>query len=168
MSPIACCPAGRARRAAHARAADGGRVIGADGACHQPPRACSAVMRPLILLLLATALVSAAEATLTPEALHGMWVPDAKAATAAQKPALEAAGKVEGYGITFTARICRVVLGGAEDQQYAGQWRLDGAKPGGAVLVVQPKGGEERRLTLVLSGARLTVDGGLPLIKAPR
>jgi len=123
-------------------------------------------MRPLALLLLATALVSAAEATLTPEDLHGVWVPDAKAVTAAQKSALAAAAKIEGYGITFTARICRVVLG--EDEQYAGQWRLDAPTAAGAVLVIQPRGAEERRLNLVLNDKRLTVDGGLPLTKAPR
>ena len=123
-------------------------------------------MRHLALLLLATATLIAADAPLTVDALYGTWAPDAAAATAAQRPAVEAAAKVESYGITFTARICRVIV--SDDQAYSGPWRLDQAAADSAVLVVQPKGGEERRLKLTLSGKHLSVDGGLPLAKAPR
>jgi len=124
-------------------------------------------MRTIALLLLATATVCAAvDAPLVADALYGTWLPDPAAVTAAQRPASEAAARVEGYGITFTARICRVVF--AEDQQYAGPWRLDTPAAGSAVLVVQPKGGAERRLKLVLTGKHLVADGGLPLAQAPR
>ena len=123
-------------------------------------------MRHLALLLIAAASLHAAAATLSVESLYGTWAPDAVAATAGQRAALDAAGKVEGYGITFTARICRVVF--ADDQQYAGPWRLDSAAAGSAVLVVQPKGGEERRLQLALTGKHLVIDGGMPLAKAAR
>mgnify|MGYP000420096025 CR=1 FL=1 len=130
------------------------------------PARCDTAMRHLALIVLATAALCAADAPLAVEALYGTWAPDAAAATPAQRPAVADAAKVEGYGITFTARICRVVL--ADDDQYAGPWRLDQAAPGSAVLVVQPKGGEERRLKLALAGKHLSVDGGLPLAKAAR
>lgn len=124
-------------------------------------------MRRIALLLLATVVLAAAEgAPLAPEALYGVWRPDGAASAAAQRPAAEAAARVEGYGITFTARICRVVT--SDDGQYAGPWRLESVGPGTAELVVQPRGGEERRLKLVLTGRHLTADGGIPLAKAAR
>jgi hypothetical protein len=127
-------------------------------------------MRHLALLLLVLAFIApaavAAEAPLTVEALYGTWAPDAAAATAEQRADVDAAAKLEGYGITFTARICRVIF--SEEEAYSGPWRLDQAAAGSAVLVVQPKGGEERRLKLALAGKHLRVDGGLPLAKAAR
>lgn len=107
--------------------------------------------------------------TIVPETLHGVWVLDAKAVKPDQRAAADAAAAIEGYGLAFTQRICRVVLG--DDRQFAGMWRIAEASATTATVVVQPRGGEEQRLTVAFDGRHLVITDppvGLPLIKAPR
>jgi hypothetical protein len=106
----------------------------------------------------------AAADNLTPDALHGMWVVDEKAVTKDQK---DAAAKIENFGINLTLRTARVIFD--KDTVIAGMWRLDGATPTTATLVVQPKGGEERRYKITLTKGHLVIDecpGKLPLKNA--
>lgn len=122
-------------------------------------------MRTLLLTLFAT--LTLAHAALTPDDLHGTWVVDEKAVTDDQKAAAAAAKGVEGFGVTFTLRTARVVIGAEE--MYAGQWRLEDATATSATAVIQPRGGEERRLSLTREGKHLIVaelPGKLRLMKA--
>jgi hypothetical protein len=122
-------------------------------------------MRTALLCLIAMTL--AAADNLTPDALHGMWVVDEKAVTKDQKDAAAAAAKIENFGINLTLRTARVIF--AQDTVVAGMWRLDGATPTTATLVVQPKGGEERRYKITLTKGHLVIDecpGKLPLKNA--
>jgi hypothetical protein len=119
----------------------------------------------LLALLLAGASLTAAE-PLDMDALHGTWVVDEKAATKEQAAAVAAAKAIEGFGVVLTTRTARVVFDA--DGMVAGIWRLDAATPTTAVLVIQPKGGEERRFNLTVTGDRMVVaeqPDGLPLIR---
>lgn len=120
-------------------------------------------MRIACLLALVCCL-SAADKPLTMDALHGAWVVDAKAVTKEQKAAAEAAAKVDGFGLTLTLRTARAVW--SEEDFVAGMWRLEDATPTTATVIIQPKGGEERRLHLTLEKGVMTVaesPGKLPL-----
>ena len=122
-------------------------------------------MRILCLCLLVFTLTAAEN--LSADALYGSWVVDDKALTKDQKEAAAAAAQVENFGMNLTLRTARVIF--AKDTIAAGMWRLDEATPTTAVLVMQPKGGEERRLHLTLLKGHLVVDecpGKLPLKKA--
>jgi hypothetical protein len=122
-------------------------------------------MRTALLCLIAMTL--AAADNLTPDALHGHWVVDDKAVTKEQKEAAAAAAQVENFGVTLTLRTARVIF--AKDTVVAGMWRLDEAKPASAVLVIQPKGADEKRFHLTLLKGRLVIDecpGKLPLKNA--
>ncbi len=123
-------------------------------------------MRTLLLTLFAT--LTLLHAAIAPNDLHGTWVVDEKAVTAEQKEAAAAAKDVDGFGVTFTLRTARVVVGA--DEMYAGQWRLEDATATTATAVVQPRGGEERRLHVTREGKHLMIaelPGKLRLIKAP-
>lgn len=123
-------------------------------------------MRSLLLTVFAT--LTLVHAAITPNDLHGTWVVDEKAVTAEQKDAAATAKSVDGFGVTFTLRTARVVMGAEE--MYAGQWRLEDATATTATAVVQPRGGEERRLSLTREGKHLIVaelPGKLRLMKAP-
>lgn len=130
------------------------------------------MLRILALVLCSIALLMPAAERTTPlvvEDLHGAWIVDTQAVKAEQKEAAAAAAAVEEYGVNFTQRTCRVIL--SDDQAYAGMWRLDEATPTTATVVVQPKGGEERRLRIRLEGKTLVLldaPGALPLVKAKR
>lgn len=122
-------------------------------------------MRILPLLLLTSLLVAAEN--LLPDHLYGSWVVDEKAVAKEQKEDVAAAALVEGFGITFTLRTARAIF--AKDEMFTGMWRLDESTPTTATLVIQPKGGEERRYHLTLAKQRLVVaecPGQLPLKKA--
>lgn len=122
-------------------------------------------MRTLLLTLFAT--LTLAHAALSPDDLHGTWVVDEKAVTAEQKAAAAAAKDVEGFGVTFTLRTARVVTGA--DEMYSGMWRLEDATATTATAVVQPRGGEERRLSVTRDGKHLIIaelPGKMRLIKA--
>lgn len=123
-------------------------------------------MLRIACLCLLTLTLAAAE-NLTPDALHGMWVVDEKAVTKEQKDAAASAAQIENFGINLTLRNARVIF--AKDTVVAGMWRLDGATPTTATLVIQPKGGEERRYKVTLKKGQLVVDecpGKLPLKNA--
>ncbi|MBA3846570.1 MAG: hypothetical protein H0X45_07990 [Planctomycetes bacterium] len=130
------------------------------------------MIRTLPLIVIAVALFSghaAGAQPLTNDDLHGTWTLDEKAATKDQAAAVAAAKAVESFGIVLTTRIARVVF--ETDGMVAGMWRLDDATATTATLVVQPRGGEERRYALTIDGERMTVaeaPGGLPLIRAKR
>lgn len=118
---------------------------------------------PLILL---TATLAAAD-PLLPDDLFGTWVVDEKAVAEGQRAAAAAAAGIDGFGVTFTLRTARVVF--AQDEMVSGMWRLDDATATTATLVIQPKGGDERRYRLTLAGKRLVVaecPGRLPLKNA--
>lgn len=110
-------------------------------------------MRLVLLVLLATAL--AAAENLKPDDLFGTWVVDDKSVTAEQREAAAAAALIEGFGVTFTLRTARVVF--AKDGMVSGMWRLDEATPTTAVLVIQPRGADERRYHLTMSQKQLVV-----------
>lgn len=123
-------------------------------------------MLRIACLCLLSLTLSAAQ-NLTPDALYGMWVVDEKALTKDQKEAAAAAAKIENFGVNLTLRNARIIF--AKDTVVAGMWRLDGATPTTATLVVQPKGGEERRYQVTLKKGQLVVDecpGKLPLKNA--
>jgi len=123
------------------------------------------MMRIVCLCLVALNLTAAEN--LSPDALYGIWVVDEKALTKEQKEAAAAAAQVENFGVNLTLRTARVIF--AKDTVVAGMWRLDEAKPTTATLVVQPKGGEERRYHLTLAKGRLVIDecpGKLPMKNA--
>ena len=130
------------------------------------------MLRPLILVLISTILLAhAAERTapIVVEDLHGAWVVDAASLKPEQKDAAKAAAAVADYGINFTQRTCRVIL--SDDQSYAGMWRVDDATPTTATVVVQPKGGEERRIPIIFDGKTLVLTdtpGKLPMVKAKK
>jgi len=141
--------------------------------CQQTlPWCCPHMLRTLALLLLTTTLVLTAAERTTPivvEDLHGAWVIDTASLKADQKEAAKAAAAVEDYGINFTQRTCRVIL--SEDQAYAGMWRVDNATPTTATVVVQPKGGEERRIPITFDGKTLVLTdtpNKLPMVKAKK
>jgi hypothetical protein len=106
---------------------------------------------------------------LTVEDLHGAWIVDSTQIKTEQQDAAKAAAAVEGYGITFTQRTCRVIV--SEDQAFAGMWRIDAATPTTATIVIQPKGQEEHRVPISYDGKTLVLTdtaAKLPLIKAKR
>lgn len=119
-------------------------------------------------VLLAWALVAgsasaAAAAPLTPDALYGAWVLDEAAATKEQAAAVASAKAIEGFGIVLTLRTARITF--VADEPISGPWRLEAATATTATLVVQPKGGEERRYAITVDKDRLTVaeaPGGVP------
>jgi hypothetical protein len=124
-------------------------------------------------LLLATCLLllHGAERTtpIVAEDLHGAWVVDTAHLTAAQQDAAKAAAAVDGYGVNFTLRTCRVII--SDERAFAGMWRVDDATPTTATIVVQPKGHEEQRVAITFDGTTLVLadePGKLPLIKAKR
>lgn len=124
-----------------------------------------AMLRITCLCLLSLTL--AAADNLTPDALYGIWVVDEKALTKDQKDAAASAAQVENFGVNLTLRTARFIF--AKDSVVAGAWRLDQATPTTATLVVQPKGGEERRFTVTLKKGQLVVDqcpGKLPMKNA--
>lgn len=123
-------------------------------------------MLRLVCLCLLTLTLAAAE-NLTADALHGIWVVDEKAVTKEQKEAAAAAGQVENFGVNLTLRNARIIF--AKDTVVAGMWRLDQATPTTAIVVVQPKGGEERRYNVTLQKGHLIFaecPGKLPLKNA--
>ena len=130
------------------------------------------MLRTLILLLISTLLLAHAADRTTPlvvEDLHGAWVIDTASLKPDQKDAAKAAAAIEDYGINFTQRTCRVIL--SDDQSYAGMWRVDDATPTTATVVVQPKGGEERRIPVTFDGKTLVLTdtaGKLPMVKAKK
>ncbi len=131
------------------------------------------MIRTLPLIALVALALLGADASgakpLTNDDLHGTWGLDEKAATKEQATAVAAAKAVESFGIVLTTRIARVVF--ETDGMVAGMWRLDDATATTATLVVQPRGGQERRYALTIAGDRMTVaeaPGGLPLIRAKR
>jgi hypothetical protein len=121
-------------------------------------------MRIVGLLALVSALRGAE--SIDADALYGHWVVDPAAATAAQHDAVATATHVENFGLTLTLRTARIIF--ARDNLVAGIWRVDEATPTTATLVVQPKGGDERRYHLTLMKGLLVVaecPGQLPLSK---
>ncbi len=120
-----------------------------------------------ILCLCLVAMTLAAADNLTPDALYGTWVVDEKALTKEQKEAAASAVQIENFGVNLTLRTARVIF--AKDTVIAGTWRLDEATPTTATLVLQPKGGEERRYHLTLKKGQMIIDecpGKLPLKNA--
>lgn len=120
-----------------------------------------------ILCLCLFALTLAAAENLSPDAIYGIWVVDEKAATKDQKEAVAAAAQVENFGVNLTLRTARIIF--AKDTVVAGMWRLDEATPTTAVLVVQPKGADEKRYHVSLAKGRLIFDecpGKLPMKNA--
>ena len=120
-----------------------------------------------ILCLCLFALTLAAAENLSPDAIYGIWVVDEKAATKDQKAAVAAAAQVENFGVNLTLRTARIIF--AKDTVVAGMWRLDEATPTTAVLVVQPKGADEKRYHVSLAKGRLIFDecpGKLPMKNA--
>ena len=123
-------------------------------------------MLRLVCLCLLSLTLAAAE-NLTPDALHGIWVVDEKALTKEQKEAAASAAQIENFGVNLTLRNARIIF--AKDTVVAGMWRLDQATPTTATLVIQPKGGEERRFKVTLQKGMLIFDecpGKLPLKNA--
>lgn len=123
------------------------------------------MLRLACLCLLSLTLTAADN--LTPDALYGIWVVDEKAVTKEQKEAAAAAAQIENFGVNLTLRNARIIF--AKDTVVAGMWRLDHATPTTATLVVQPKGGEERRYQVTLKKGQLIVDecpGKLPMKNA--
>ncbi len=108
-----------------------------------------------IACLCLLALTIAAADRLTPDALYGHWVVDEKALTKDQQDAAAAAAKIENFGVNLTLRTARITF--AKDAMVAGMWRLDEATPTTAVLVVQPKGGEEQRFHVTLQKGHLVI-----------
>ena len=96
-----------------------------------------------IICLCFLALTLAAAENLSPDNIYGIWVVDDKALTKDQKDAAAAAAKVENFGVNLTLRTARIIF--ATDTVVAGMWRLDDATPTTAILVVQPKGGDEKK-----------------------
>ena len=122
-------------------------------------------MRIICLCLVALTLAGAEK--LSPDAIYGIWVVDEKAATKDQKDAVAAAAQVENFGVNLTLRTARIIF--AKDTVVAGMWRLDEATPTTAVLVVQPKGADEKRYHVSLAKGRLIFDecpGKLPMKNA--
>ncbi len=120
----------------------------------------------LLLLVLVVQLAAAEGAPLAADDLHGAWELDEASVTAEQQEAATAAKALDGFGLVLSLRTARVVF--AEDDFTVGMWRLEDATADSATLVVQPKGGAERRFTLRVDGKRMQVaeaPGGLPLIK---
>lgn len=120
------------------------------------------MLRIACLCLLSLTLTAADN--LTPDAFYGMWVVDDKALTKDQKEAAASAAKIENFGVNLTLRNARIIF--AKDTIIAGMWRLDQATPTTATLVIQPKGGEERRYQVTLKKGQLVVDecpGKLPM-----
>lgn len=120
------------------------------------------MLRIACLCLLSLTLTAADN--LTPDAFYGMWVVDDKALTKDQKEAAAAAAKIENFGVNLTLRNARIIF--AKDTVVAGMWRLDQVTPTTATLVIQPKGGEERRYQVTLKKGQLVVDecpGKLPM-----
>jgi hypothetical protein len=130
------------------------------------------MMRIACLFLVSAVLALQAVERTTPivvEDLHGAWVVDTKHLKPEQQEAAKAAATVEFYGVNFTQKTCRVIL--AEDNSFAGMWRIDDATPTTATITVYPKGQEERRFPISFDGTTLVLTdapGKLPLIKAPR
>ena len=125
------------------------------------------MMRIVCLCLCLFAQTLTAAEKLTPDALYGIWVVDEKALTKDQKEARTATAQVENFGVNLTLRTARIIF--AKDTVVAGMWRLDEATPTTATLVVQPKGGEERRYHLTLEKGHLVIaecPGKLPLKNA--
>ena len=123
------------------------------------------MLRIACLCLFALA-VSAAD-KLTPDSLYGIWVVDQKALAKDQQEAAAAAAKVENFGVNLTLRTARIIF--ATDTVVAGMWRLDEATATTATMVVQPKGGEERRYHVTLKKGNLVFDecpGKLPMKNA--
>lgn len=123
-------------------------------------------MLRIACLCLLSLTISAAE-NLSPDALYGIWVVDEKALTKDQKDAAAEAAKIENFGVNLTLRNARIIF--AKDTVVAGMWRLDQATPTTATLVVQPKGGEERRYQVTLKKGQLVIDecpGKLPMKNA--
>lgn len=123
------------------------------------------MLRIACLCLLSLTLAAADK--LTPDALYGMWVVDEKALSKEQKEAASSAAQIENFGVNLTLRNARIIF--AKDTIVAGMWRLDGATATTATLVVQPKGGEERRYQVTLKKGQLVIDecpGKLPLKNA--
>ena len=120
-----------------------------------------------IACLCLLSLTLAAAENLTPDALHGIWVVDEKAVIKEQKEAAASAAQIENFGVNLTLRNARVIF--AKNTVVAGMWRLDQATPTTATLVIQPKGGEERRYKVTLQKGTLIFDecpGKLPLKNA--
>ena len=120
-----------------------------------------------IICLCFLALTLAAAENLSPDNIYGIWVVDDKALTKDQKDAAAAAAKVENFGVNLTLRTARIIF--ATDTVVAGMWRLDDATPTTAILVVQPKGGDEKKYHLTFAKGRLVLDecpGKLPMKNA--
>jgi len=120
-----------------------------------------------ILCLCLFALTLAAADKLSPDAIYGIWVVDEKALTKDQKDAATAAAQIESFGVNLTLRTARIIF--AKDIIVSGMWRLDEATATTATMVVQPKGGEERRYHITFEKGRLMVDecpGKLPFKNA--
>lgn len=123
------------------------------------------MVRIACLCLLALTITAAEK--LNPDVLYGIWVVDEKALTKEQKDAAAEAAKIENFGVNLTLRTARVIF--AKDTVVAGMWRLDEATPTTAILVIQPKGGDEKRYHLTFQKGRLTFDecpGKLPMKNA--
>ena len=120
-------------------------------------------MMRIVCLFLFALTITAAE-NLTPDSLYGIWVVDEKALTKDQKEARTAIAQIENFGVNLTLRTARIIF--AKDTVIAGMWRLDEVTPTTATMVVQPKGGDERRYHLTLEKGRLVIaecPGKLPL-----
>ncbi len=120
-----------------------------------------------IICLCLFALTLAAADKLSPDKIYGIWVVDEKALTKDQKDAATAAAQIENFGVNLTLRTARIIF--AKDTVISGMWRLDDATPTTATMVVQPKGGEERRYKITFEKGRLIVDecpGKLPMKNA--
>lgn len=128
------------------------------------------MLRIVVLGLLLTLLHAAERTTpIVAEDLHGAWVVDTTSLKPEQQAAAKAAAAVEGYGVNFTQRTCRVIL--SEEQAFAGMWRVDEATPTTATITVYPKGQEEQRFAISFDGKTLVLTqapGALPLVKAKR
>jgi hypothetical protein len=120
----------------------------------------------LLIIALAVPLAAAERAPLVADDLHGAWELDTTAVTAEQQDAAAAAQAVDGFGLVLSLRTARIIFG--DDDFTVGMWRLENATADAATLVVQPKGGAERRFQLSVDGKRMQIaeaPGKLPLIK---
>ena len=123
------------------------------------------MLRIACLCLLALTLAAAEK--LSPDNIYGIWVVDEKALTKDQKEAAVDAAKIENFGVNLTLRTARIIF--AKDTVVAGMWRLDDATATTATLVIQPKGGDEKKYHLTFAKGRLMLDecpGKLPMKNA--
>jgi hypothetical protein len=125
-----------------------------------------------VLLLLLSFLVSAAFAAetrkdpLTMDDLYGRWVPDWKA-LAPQDAKAELTAAYADMAVSLTPRIGRIFTKEDEDM-LVGLWRIEDAKPSAGTILIQSKGGVERRLPFSYDGKHLQLDGlsvKVPLMK---